>query len=456
MHTSIERALLPLALPLCLLRVMAYGAMGTAATATAATAPPASAVIGERFALYGQATYVEQQDSDFRSPYSSLNSLTPDSGRETVDATLYAGFRLWRDAELWVNPEVDQGFGLDNTVGMAGFASAEAYKVGRNQPYFRLARAFVRETWNLDGAPRPIEAGPNQLAGGTTSDRFVITLGKFSVVDVFDTNEYAHDPRADFLNWAVVDTGTFDYAADAWGYTVGAAGEWYTGRWTWRAGLFDLSDVPNSTRLEPGLHEFQMIGEIERRHEVFGQPGRILLTAYESRGRMGLLDEAVDFARKQGEPVDIAAVRGYRGRFGVGLSLEQQVSENAGVFARFGKAQGNVETYEFTDIDRTVAVGVSLKGARWNRPGDTFALALVDNGISATRTRFLDAGGLGVLVGDGRLPHPGAEGILESYYELAVVRRLQVTFDYQWVNHPAYNRDRGPVSIAAVRIHVQF
>jgi high affinity Mn2+ porin len=171
---------------------------------------------------------------------------------------------------------------------------------------------------------------------------------------------------------------------------------------------------------------------------------------------MGLLDDAVRLAESSGAPADIAAVRRYRSRAGVDLNLEQQLSAALGVFARAGAAGGNVETYEFTDIDRTIAAGLSLKGSRWNRADDTLGIAAVVNEISSARRRFLNVGGLGVLVGDGRLPHEGPEQILETYYQLTLFRRAHLALDYQWVNHPAYNTDRGPVSIIAVRMHTQF
>ncbi|PNB52999.1 carbohydrate porin, partial [Pseudomonas sp. FW305-130] len=136
--------------------------------------------------------------------------------------------------EVWMNPEMDQGFGLSNTLGVAGFPSAEAYKVGKSNPYFRLQRLFFRQTINLGGARDDATATLNQFAARRTADRVVVTLGKFGVGDVFDTNRYAHDPRADFINWTLVDAGSFDYAADAWGYSTGAAVEWYRGPWTVR------------------------------------------------------------------------------------------------------------------------------------------------------------------------------------------------------------------------------
>ena len=284
----------------------------------------------------------------------------------------------------------------------------------------------------------------------------MITIGKFSVGDVFDTNQYAHDPRNDFFNWAAIDAGTFDYAADAWGYTAGAAVEWYRGAWALRGGIFDLSDVPNSARLDPGFHEFQSIVELERRHEIAARPGRWAITVYESRGRMGLLDEAVQLAESTGTAVDIAAVRSYRTRAGLSVNLEQELSSDLGAFARLGKAAGNVEPYEFTDIDRTVLAGLSLQGTRWHRAADVLGMAAIDNGISAARERYLNAGGLGILIGDGRLPHPGPEQIIETYYSIAVRSFAQLTLDYQWINHPAYNRDRGPASVVAVRLHAQF
>jgi high affinity Mn2+ porin len=410
----------------------------------------------DRFSMHWQATYVEQETLGFNAPYSGPNSLSAKSGRETVDITLFAGARLWSGAEVWINPEIDQGFGLDDTLGVAGFPSGAAYKVGKNQPYLRLPRLFARQTIDFDDTREETGGGANAFEGHHSPNRLVFTVGKFGVTDIFDINQYAHDPRGDFLNWAAVDAGTFDYAADAWGYTVGAAVEWDQGPWTLRQGVFDLSNVPNSAHLDPGFHEFQMDLELERRYELHTQPGRVLLTVFDSRARMGLLDQAVSLAQATGNPVDIAAVRGYRSRVGASLGLEQALSSDLGLFARAGKARGNVEAYEFSDIDRTVSAGLSLKGSHWSRPGDTIGLVLIDNGISAARERYLNAGGLGILVGDGKLPHPGPEEIVETYYELAIFAQVHLTLDYQWVNNPGYNRDRGSVPIIAVRVHAQL
>jgi len=425
--------------------------------ATDGSAEVASPLSDERFAVHGQMTYVEQETNDFNAPYRGPNSLSPSRGAETVDATLFLGARPWRGAEFWVTPEIDQGFGLDNTLGVAAFPSGAAYKVGANQPYFRVPRAFLRQTIGTGGGePVRIEGAPNQLGGSRSPDRWVLTVGKFAVTDVFDTNQYAHDPRVDFLNWAAVDTGTFDYAADSWGYTVGAAAERYLGSWTYRAGIFDLSDVPNSESLEHGFHEFQMDAEIEKRYRWFGQTGRVLLTVFDSRGRMGLYDEAIALAEATGTTPSTADVRQYRGRLGASLSLEQPLTDDMGVFARIGKAQGDVEVYEFTDIDRSLAIGTSIKGGAWHRPNDVIGVAAIDSAISTSFEQYLNLGGLGILVGDGKLPHPGAEQIVETYYSAAAPSWAHVSLDYQWVKNPAYNTDRGPVSIIAVRVHALF
>jgi high affinity Mn2+ porin len=412
----------------------------------------------EAYAVHGQITFLEQLASAFHAPYSGPNSLSPRQGAETFDMTLFLGARLWSGAEVWVDPEIDQGFGLDDTLGVAGFPSGTAYKVGRSHPYWRLPRLFIRQTLDLGGEREAVEATANQLAGSQSANRVVLTIGKFSASDIFDTNGYAHDPRNDFLNWTAIDAGTWDYAADSWGYTVGAAAEWYQGPWALRAAVFDLSNVPNGETLDPGFREFQWNAEVERRYRLMDMPGKLLMTVFDSRGRMGLLDQAVSLAQATGLDATTALddVRRYRSRAGVSFSWEQQLSSDLGVFARAGKAGGNVEVYEFADVDRTAVVGLSLNGKRWGRAEDTVGVAGIDNGISAGREQYLNAGGLGILIGDGMLPHPGAEQILETYYRWAALQWTALTLDYQYVINPAYNTDRGPASIVALRVHAQF
>jgi high affinity Mn2+ porin len=408
-----------------------------------------------QWAVHGQTTYVSQYAPPFRAPYSGPYSLASNSGRETWDATLYVGRRLWSGAEIWINPEIDQGFGLSNTLGVAGFTSGEAYKVGFTHPYLRVPRAFVRQTVDLGGGTEAVAADLNQFGGSHTANRLVVTVGKFSVSDLFDTITYAHDPRNDFMNWSLVDAGTWDYAADAWGFTYGAAIEWYQGQWAARAGVFDLSVVPNSVELDHHFDQLQVVYELEHRHELRGRPGKVAVVGFASHGRIGRLDDAVALAQQTGTVPDTATGRRDASRPGVNFNIEQQVVPGVGIFGRAGWANGNFETYEFTDIDHTASGGVSVAGARWGRPDDTFGLASVVNGISNARIAYLNAGGLGVLVGDGQLAHPGLEEILETYYRVPL-HSWQFTADYQFVVHPAYNRDRGPVSVISARVRKQF
>jgi high affinity Mn2+ porin len=412
----------------------------------------------EDWALHAQSTFVAQYHPGFASAFRGPNSLDPhEQARETFDLTLYGGVRLWRGAELWVNPEIDQGFGLSNTLGVAGYPNGEAYKVGAADPYPRIPRVFLRQTINLGGEPSNIDAGLNQLAGTQTADRVVLTLGKFGVVDVFDTNRYAHDPRADFMNWSIIDAGSFDYAADAWGYTYGAAVEWYQDWWTIRTGLFDLSKIPNSKALDTRFFDqYQIDQEFEERHELFRQPGKFKLLGFLTHGRMGRYSEATEIALQTGTPADIAAVRKTHNRGGVSLNLEQQLQGDLGFFARAGWSQGQYEAFEFTDINKTVSFGLSLTGQRWGRPDDTVGVAVAVNNASSAAKRFFAAGGLGILVGDGKLLHSGPESIFETYYSFSAFSGADLTLDYQFINNPAYNRDRGPVSVFGIRAHIEF
>ena len=231
---------------------------------------------GADWNLHGQFTGVTQYHPAFHAPYSGANSLDAESDNAmTLDATLFGGVSLWRDAAFYANLELDQGFGLSDTLGVAGFPSGEAYKVGANQPYWRVPRLFLRQYFPWGERTATVADAANQLPIAGMNDGLVLTLGKFSVGDVFDTNQYAHDPRADFLNWSVIDSGAFDYAADAWGYTTGIALEVNRGDWSLRAGLFNLSRIPNGKTTEPHFDQFSGVLELERRQSWFGRAGKI-------------------------------------------------------------------------------------------------------------------------------------------------------------------------------------
>lgn len=413
--------------------------------------------IEQTWALHAQGTFVVQSNPAFRSAFEGANSLRArGETRETTDVTLFLGVKPWAGAELWANPEIDQGFGLANTVGAAGFPSGEAYKVGKANPYFRLQRLFFRQTIQLGGAIEKVTADLNQLGSRRRADRLVVTVGKISVGDIFDTNRYAHDPRADFLNWTLIDAGSFDYAADAWGYSYGGAIELYRRGFALRAGLFNLSKVPNSETLERNFSQYELVVEGEAPLSIGGRPGKLKLTGFINHGNMGRFTEAVALAGATGQAADIGPVRRFATRSGMSINIEQAVTGSLGVFARAGRADGRFESFEFTDVDRTIAGGVSLNGKRWGREGDTIGLAGVINCASADRKAYLNAGGLGILVGDGELPRPGDEHIVETYYNFAPFSGINLTADVQFINNPAYNRDRGPVVVLGARLHGQF
>jgi high affinity Mn2+ porin len=412
----------------------------------------------ETWAVHAQSTFTAMYHPGFASAFSGAQSLSAhEQARETWDVTLYAGARPWTGAEFWFNPEVDQGFGLSNTFGVAGYPSGEAYKVGKSDPYFLIQRTFLRQTIDLGGGTEKLDPDLNQLGGTQGTDRLVFTLGKFSVVDIFDTNKYAHDPRNDFLNWSIIDQGAFDYAANAWGYTYGAAGEWYQDWWTTRTGLFYLSTVPNGENISPGFfRQRQWVSELEERHTLLDQPGKLKFLYWLTWGNLGTYADAIALGQSTGTTPSTGAVRSYRTKSGVGLNLEQQLTRDLGFFARASLSQGNVEEDAFTDINQSLSAGFSLTGARWERPDDTVGLAGAINRISHDGKLYLAAGGLGGIIGDGALPNAGPEQIIEANYSIPVFSFAHLTADYQFVRNPAYNRDRGPVSIFGVRARAQF
>ncbi len=435
---------------------------GAAAVETSAESP----FDNDKIQFHGQTTATWQGYHLSRSPYEGANSLEGGTqGREASDAWLQIGLRLWQDAELWVQPGLDEGFGLANTHGLAGFSSGESYKLGATYPYARVDRAFVRQTWNLGGGGAQNIEGELPQFGGSTENRVVLTAGKLAVVDVFDLNRYANNPKLDFLNWSIDNAGTFDYAADAWGYTYGAAAEWYQGRWVLRGGLFDMSATPtgggnNAAGYgnDPTFRNFEVVSEIERRHTLWGQPGDVKLTGFVARGDAGSYKDAINLLQTTGMDANaaMAAVRHYQSRPGVSLNLEQQVSDTVGVFARAGWADGTVEPWDFTDIDRTVSGGVSVTGKRWGRPNDTVGVGGALNAITKVHRDWLNAGGSGILVGDGQLPKYKPEKIVETYYSFAVAPAVNLSLDYQFAVDPAYNAERSPASIFAGRVHAEF
>ncbi len=431
-----------------LLPYLAAGLIVGCIPARAENAPVVSSV--EQLSLHAQTTVIEQWHGDFTSPYSGLNSLT--GGREdqhTFTLTAFLDRRLWTGAELCYDPEVSQGNGLSSTVGVAGFPNGEATRAGAKSPEYHTARLFLRQTIGLGGETEKVDSDQNQAAGGRDVNRLTFTLGKLSASDQFDNNSYTHDPRTQFLNWALMSNGAWDYPADTKGYTGGFTVEWNRQTRAFRWGAFMEPVGANEGQLDQ--HLSKAVGqalEWEERYAVAGRSGTLRTLVYWNSAHMGSYDEATRLAVP-----DITQTRRYRSKTGLGLNWEQELADGLGAFARAGYNDGRTETWAFTEIDRTFSAGLSLKGARWGRPDDTLAAAVLINGLSPEHRRYLAAGGYGFIVGDGRLNY-GAENIFETYYDLKPVAWLALAFDYQWVGHPGYNRDRGPVSIFALRAHL--
>jgi high affinity Mn2+ porin len=401
--------------------------------------------------IHMQSTVLGQGHPTFPAEYSGLNSLTTGAAvRETISVDVMGGVRLWRGGEFFGDLLMWQGYGLNDSLGVAGFPNAEAYRVGKTYPDVYLCRAYIRETIGLGGGK---DAAADGLGGSKDIRNLTFTVGHLSAKDIFDANAYSNDGRSQFMNWVLVANGAWDYPADTLGFTNGAAVEFNTRVWSGRVGIFQVSKVANGIRMDWNLaHAWSAVAEIERRYSPRGHPGALRLLAYDTRAHMGSYQDTVNHP-SLGENIALDAA--YRYKYGFGINLEQEIRKNLGVFARLGWNDGKNQTYEFTDVDRTATAGLSLKGARWRRPEDTVGIALVVNGISAVHRQYLAAGGLGITAGDGALDYR-AERIVEAYYNWKIAKHFELTPDYQLAQDPAYNHVRGPVDIFALRFHTEF
>ena len=401
-----------------------------------------------------QNTIIVQGYPGFSAAYFGPNSL-PNGGqvRETISLDLFAGARLWPGAEAHVNGLMWQGFGLADTEGIEAFPNGESFRLGTGVPNVTFARVFMRQTFGFGGEQETIEDDQLTLAGKQDISRLTLTVGKFSAKDIFDNNAYANDPRTQFMSWAFMANEAWDYPADSLGFETGMALELNQPVWTVRYGFFQMPKVSNGMAQDQNyLKAWGQVAEFERRYLINSHPGAVRFLAYLNSANMGSYQEAVD---NPARPADIVATREYRYKYGFGLNAEQEVVTNIGVFTRLGWANGKTEAWTFSDVDHTATLGLSVKGAAWCRPDDTFGLACAFNGITSVHQQFFAAGGLGILAGDGALTY-GWEESLETYYDFKVWKAVHVAVDYQFVNNPAFNRDRGPVSVFAARVHWEF
>jgi len=401
-----------------------------------------------------QNTEVVQYHPGFSARYSGPNSLqNVNEVKETVSLDLFAGLRLWPGAEAHVDGLMWQGFGLSETKGVEGFPSAEAYRSGTKVPNVTFARLFIRQVIGLGAEQEAVAEGPLQLAGKQAVSRLTLTAGKMSAIDIFDDNAYAHDPRTQFLNWALVANEAWDYPADPLGNMTGFAAELNQPAWALRYGFFQMPRTANARALDAHyLLAWGMVTALERRYAIGDRPGAVRFLAYLNRAHMGRYQAALDGPAR---PPDIEATRAHRYKYGFGLNLEQELAEGVGLFTRLGWSDGQNEQWIYADVDRTASFGLSVRGFSWHRPDDTFGLAGVVNAISRVHQRFFAAGGTGILAGDGALNY-GWEKILETYYDFQVCKNVHGALDYQFILDPAYNRDRGPVSVIGARLHWEF
>jgi len=422
----------------------------------------------QRWNLHVQNTDIVQGYPGFSAKYSGPNSLpTGGLARESVSLDLMAGVRLWRGGEAHIDGMMWQGFGVNNTRGIAGFPNGEAFRLGSAEPNGAITRLFIRQTLGLGGEQENVEDDQLTLAGKQDVSRLTVTVGRMSAKDIFDNNAYANDPRTQFMNWALMANEAWDYPADAIGYTTGLAVELNQPKWALRYGIFQLPRVSNGLTAEdrifkwpydgsaddgPILKAWGMVLEFERRYTIHNHPGAVRLLGYLNRADMGSYQAAVDSPTR---PADIVATRDFRYKFGFGLNVEQEIVTNVGVFSRIGWSDGRNEAWVFSDVDYTATMGVSVKGGSWHRPNDTFGMAGVLNGISRAHQRFFQAGGVGILAGDGNLSY-GWEKIIETYYDFQIWKTVHASVDYQFVSNPAFNRDLGPVSIFGARLHWEF
>ena len=414
----------------------------------------------DRIWISGQANFISQWHPAFHSPYTGPNSLSPQAQDTTSRVlTLFTGLRLNGTAELLCDVQETGGHGLGEALGLAGFTNLD---VVRN-PLLSKAPYVARLMWHqiipLGRERVSSERNPFSLFRELPARRLEIRFGKFSMVDFFDVNTYGSDTNLQFMNWAVDNAGTYDYAADTRGFTFAAMLEYHDRRLAVRFAEGLMPKVANGINLDADVGraraenlEFELHGTIFPRRE-----GILRLLTFVNHANMGSYRDAVDnFLAGKTPRLEITAhpLRSTI-KYGFGANFEQPLNDWMGVFARWGWNEGRHESYAYTEVDQTVLFGAGGNGQRWNRKLDRAGFAFISNGISRDHQTYLALGGSGFLLGDGRLNY-GRENIIETYYTLHVWRGVYPSFGLQHINNPGYNRDRGPVLVPTLRLHLEF
>jgi high affinity Mn2+ porin len=432
----------------------------TVSAAAQETPPPADDTPPpqERWNLYYQATSIGDYHGTFHSPYEGPFSLQDHPERDvSLTTTLFFGLRLFDNTQLYFDPEIAGGRGFSGVNGIANSPNGELPRVATATPKPYLARLYLSQDFGFGSERENFESDENQLSGSRPMTRYSIYVGRFSVTDFFDNNRYTHDPRTQFMAWSTMYNGAWDYPADTRGYTWGWVHEFHTRNWSLRYGSAAEPRVANGLRFDRRLlvNRGDMF-EGELRHSFANHPGTVRLLGFLLHSDSGTYSKAIQLAEQNGGVPDVVATR-HNGnlKYGTGISADQEITKDLGVFVRLGWNDGKTESFAFTAIDRLASGGVSLTGTRWKRPADTVATALTVAGISGVHALYLARGGLDFLIGDGRLQY-GPEYSWESYYRAKLVTGFFATLDFQHIANPAYNQNRGPVSVYSLRLHIEF
>ncbi len=414
----------------------------------------------DRWWISGQVNFISQWHPEFHSPYQGPRSLPPQAQDATSRVlTLFTGVRLTDRAELLCDVQETGGHGIGEAVGLAGVTNLD---IVRN-PDLSKAPYIARLMWHqiIPLGDRKIgnSRSPFSLFPSLPEHRLEIRFGKFSMADFFDNNTYGTDTSFQFMNWTVDNNGAYDYAADTRGFTFAAMLEYHERSWAVRFAEGLMPKIANGIHLDADMRraraenvEFELHGTVIRHRE-----GIIRFLSFVNHANMGSYREAVDnfLAGRTVKPDITAHPLRTAIKHGFGANFEQPLNDWMGVFGRWGWGEGRHESFAYTEVDETAEIGIGGSGKRWRRKFDRAGLVFVTNGISRDHQEYLALGGQGFLLGDGRLNY-GRENIIETYYTLHMWRGIFPSFGLQHINNPGYNRDRGPVTVLTLRLHVEL
>jgi high affinity Mn2+ porin len=413
-----------------------------------------------RFWISGHANIIFQWHPAFLAAYSGPNSLHANAEDATSKVyTLFTGLEITPATEVFADIESAGGHGISDALGLAGFTNLDVVRNPELGPVPYLARLMLRQIISLSSERVSAERGPFGLATSLPARRIEIRVGKFSLVDFLDANSAGSDSHLQFMNWTVDNNGAYDYAANTRGYTDGAIVEYDDHSWSLRFAEAMTSKVANGINLDADLLRAHSENFEAESHRNFlpHRAGIVRFLSYMNHANMGSYREAIDnfLAGETSRPNIISTRRQGRVKYGFGLNFEQDLADQFGFFGRLGWNDGRNESFEYTEVDRTLELGFYFKGKLWHRANDRAGAVIAVNALTNDHARYLALGGLGFLLGDGALTY-GPEEIVEAYYTVHMWRGLFASVDLQHINNPGYNQARGPVIVPGLRLHVDF